>query len=174
MLLRAEASLLKQRPLGVALFGQGEMSVDPRAAAVRSSSYPAWWWRLPIDLRFILALAGMVLFFVALFVLPALPMIAEAKDQLRYALRRNDIEIVQLYARGRFCGVYTTGDDWRPMRFLIDNGQVWTGPIGPEGVPQDAPYGSTDPYDQWSRCMSYSKGGRGDEGFALWALGLFH
>lgn len=173
----------------VALFGRGEMSLDrkqpptslgrewrssPTFSDRKDSTQRAdWWWRLPTALRLILVVIGAGLFLVALQVLPALPFISEAKGQLSYVLHRNDIRIVELYSRGRQCGVYTTRSDRRPMRFLIDEGQVWTGPVGPEGVRQDVPYDSADPYDQWSRCVSYSKGGRGDEGFALWTLGLF-
>jgi hypothetical protein len=150
------------------LFGQGGLSVDHPAP----TSFSDLVRKRPGAnvVRITLVLAGMGSAWLAITIVPALPMISEAKGQIGYVLHRGDIRIIELYDRGRMCGVYTAGGDRRPMHFLIDGGKVWTGPVLPGGPRPDASNDSTDPFDQWSRCVIDQKGRRGDEGFALWIL----
>lgn len=150
------------------LFGGGDLSVD-RPAATSSGDLVRKRPRANV-VRITLALAGMGSAWLAIVIAPALPMVSEAKDQIGYVLHRDDIRIIELYDRGRMCGVYALGGDRRPMRFLIDGGKVWIGPVLAGGPRQNAPDDSTDSYDQWSRCVIDQKGGRGDETFALGIL----
>lgn len=174
----------------VAFLGEGRMSLDhePRSSSapdtsvsgptsaphLRDPAYPDWWVGVPPVVRFVLAAGAVCIVLVGVEVVPALPFISEAKEQLSYVLRVNDINVVQLYSRGHQCGVYTAGHDARPMWFLIDNQQVWTGPEPSGGPRADAPYDSSEPYDRWSRCVTDNKGTRSDDGFALSVLHLFH
>lgn len=153
-----------------ALFGQGAMWLDPPQPGPSSELVQG---RTRVNsLRLILGLSAAGLTMAAVYFVPSLPLIGEAKDQLGYVLGRKDIRIVELYSRGQMCGVYTAGADRRPMRFLIDDGKVWTGLVLPGGPRQDAQGDPEDPYNQWSSCVINGKGGRGDESFALWVLNL--
>jgi hypothetical protein len=192
VMLRRTDGTTEQRTvrIEVAFLGEGGMSIDPKTPRpsldedTRNSPivsgrtrYPQGskrWRRLANDLQLLLPAMGAGVFFVAITVLPALPFISEAENQLRYVLHRGDVRVIEFYSRGDSCGVYTTGGDRRPMWFRIEDNRVSWGAVRPGGVSRDAPYGSLDPYDQWSRCVSYAKGGRGDDGFAVAVLSLFH
>jgi hypothetical protein len=170
---RADGST-QQRTIQIkaSLFGQGDLSVDHPAPTPSASMVQRGSWFIVLRIAVVVVVGGLA--WTTLLVVSAAPFIGEAKNQIGYVLGRNDIHIVELYSAGQMCGVYTAGADAQPMRFLIDAGKVWTGPVLPGGPRLNPPYGSADPYDQWSNCVNYSKGGgRGDEGFALWILNRF-
>ncbi len=113
--------------------------------------------------RAILLLPVLVCAYLALLIAPQLPALHQARDQLRQALHRQDVRILDFYVRGQMCGMYATGNDRRLMRFLIDGGQVWTGTSDPQGAGRDV-------YARWSKCVTDNRSRRGDVDLALWVL----
>ena len=104
-----------------------------------------------------------------------LPFVADARTQLRYALKTQNVRLVEAHTAGQMCGIFLSTAA-APMRFLIENGQVSTGPIPSQAALQDGPIISSSPYGQWSRCMIYNRqrdsSRKTNAALAIWLLNI--